>query len=232
MKDATLNQASKILSLFAETSNEQIQAILGSGLLADLRDGNINKVNRDEYRRLCGLNPFNEFESKLKLAFLLESVGTITILATTGKFVVRDRFVVNTKQNASVKISDVGDNFTKWFFGKIEEPISETELRYQTLRKASVDGPIIAELGGDNKAEITLTEIFALIATQSNGESGALLNNDRANIFYVKDINDMLRAVRVYWGGDGWCVYAYSVGFPRGWRDGDRVFSRNSCRTL
>ncbi|MEK9186401.1 MAG: hypothetical protein AAB885_02325, partial [Patescibacteria group bacterium] len=54
---ATLNQAAKILELFKETPNEQIQAILGSGLLTDLRDANISKINREDYRRVCGLKP-------------------------------------------------------------------------------------------------------------------------------------------------------------------------------
>ncbi len=36
MNKATLNQAAKILSLFEKTSTEQLQAILGSGFLADI----------------------------------------------------------------------------------------------------------------------------------------------------------------------------------------------------
>src|SRR3989344_8812300 len=47
--------------------------------------------------------------------FLLEFVGTVVIPATTIKFVAKDKFVINTKRNAPVKISYVGGNFTEWF---------------------------------------------------------------------------------------------------------------------
>ena len=57
MKKATLNQAAKILSIFENTPAEQIQEILSSGLLADLRDGNITNVDRDEFRKILGLIP-------------------------------------------------------------------------------------------------------------------------------------------------------------------------------
>ncbi len=59
MKDATLKQASKLLLLFGDTPSEQLQAILASGLLADLRDANIANINRDEFRKMIGLKPLN-----------------------------------------------------------------------------------------------------------------------------------------------------------------------------
>ena len=57
MENATLKQAAKIISLFNETPNEKVQALLASGLLADIRDGNVAQVNRDEFRGLLGLDP-------------------------------------------------------------------------------------------------------------------------------------------------------------------------------
>lgn len=57
MKDATLNQAAKILTLFGDTPCEQVQALLASGLLADLRDANVAEVERDAFRKLVGLKP-------------------------------------------------------------------------------------------------------------------------------------------------------------------------------
>ncbi len=59
MKYGTLKQASKVLSLFEETPGEQIQALLESGLLADLRDGNVAEVKRGDFRKLVGLVPFS-----------------------------------------------------------------------------------------------------------------------------------------------------------------------------
>lgn len=167
----------------------------------------------------------------IKPELLLEPVDTVVIPATTVPFVAKDRFVVNTKRNAPVKISAVWDNFTGWFLsgdGKTEDPESEQTLRYHKLRKSSVDGPIITELGGEEKSETTLTEMFSLMEKQKNGEDGVLLNNGYANIFYIRDQNGVLRAVSVYWLGGGWSVGADSVESPYGWLVGYRVFSRNS----
>ena len=162
---------------------------------------------------------------------ILELVSTVAVSATTIKFVAKDRFVVNTKRNAPVKISYLGDNFKACFLngnGKTEDPISKQTLRYHKLRQYSVDGPIINELGGEEKSETTLTEMFSLMEKQKNGKNGVLLNNGYANIFYIRDKNGVFRAVRVFWYDDGWDVDAYSVEYPGRWLGGHHVFSRNS----
>src|SRR3989344_3662326 len=162
---------------------------------------------------------------------ILELVSTIMVPGTTTKFVAREKFVINIKPNALVKISFIGDNFAGWFLagdGKIEGPREETKLRYHKLLESSVDGPIIQELGGEERSETTLSEMFFLMKTQKNGEAGVLLNTGYANIFYITDRAGMLRSVFVYWFGDGWCVYASSVLYPFRWFVGRHVFSRNS----
>ena len=161
---------------------------------------------------------------------LLELVGTVSVPVTTEKFVVRERFVINAGRKAAVTISYLGGNFREWFLGKTEEPMAETTLRCYMLHKASVDGPIIAELGGERKAETYLAGIYALMALQPRGEKGVLLTNGYANIFCVYDVNGVLRAVGVSWnaGVGGWGVGASSVGDPGGWSGGDQFFSCNS----
>ncbi len=219
MSTATLGQAKHLLTLFDGVPAEQLTALYESGLLSDLSKADVAKVDRDEFRRVIGLG------------ILLESIGLVIIPATTEPFVAKDKFVVNTKRNATVKISAVWDNFTSWFLsgaGKTEDPIGEQTLRYHKLRKSSVDGPIITELGGEVKVETTLSEMFSLMEKQKHGEDGVLLNNGYANIFYIRDQNGVLRAVCVDWVGDGWYVRAGSVERPGGWSGGNRVFSRNS----
>lgn len=159
---------------------------------------------------------------------ILDFIDTVVTSATTEKFVAKEKFVVNTKDGAPVKISYLSGNFRKWFYDKTEYIIEEQELRYAKLSKSSVDGPIIEELGGEAKAETTLSEMFDLMLKQNNGEDGVLLNNGYANIFYIKDISGVLRAVDVSWHGGGWNVGASSVESPPGWFDGRQVFSRNS----
>jgi len=67
---ATLDQATKILEVFKGTPTEQIQDILSSGLLADLRDANIGIIDRSTYRNMCGLLP-KEF-----LTWKIINIGT------------------------------------------------------------------------------------------------------------------------------------------------------------
>ena len=217
MKDATLKQARKILDIFSDTPLEQIQEIISSGLLADLRDGNIAGVSRENFRRILGLNSLS----------LLELIGTVNVPATTKAYVVRDHISELRKKRKMY----TGSNFENWFFDKTVEPILKSELCYYKLSKGSVDGPIIAELGGETRAEITPAEMFSLMKMQANGEDGALLTSDYANIFYIRDINGVLRAVRCYWSDDGWVVRASSIECPDEWYGGYQVFSRNSSKT-
>ncbi len=160
---------------------------------------------------------------------ILEFIGMVAVSATTSKFVAKEKFVRDTGDKARVKISYLGDNFTAWFLkgdGKTEESMTEQTLRYAKLRKASKDIPIVNELGGEEKSETTLSEMFSLMGKQGKGEAGVLLNNGYANIFYIRDMNDVLRAVDVRWLGRGWDVDAGPLAYPLGWRAGRQVFSR------
>lgn len=57
MSTATLKQAGKIISVFEDISTERMQAILESGLLTDLRDGDISRIDRKKFRRDLALDP-------------------------------------------------------------------------------------------------------------------------------------------------------------------------------
>ncbi|MFH1772844.1 MAG: hypothetical protein ABH818_00585 [Patescibacteria group bacterium] len=173
--------------------------------------------------------------------FLLGFIGVVVVPATTKKFIAREKFAINISNKDLVRISNLGDNFKEWFLYKIEEPISEVTLCYQELLKDSVDGPIIAELGGVKKAETTLAEMFFLIDKQREGKNRVLLTTGHANIFYVRDDELVLRAVRIYCGDNSWDIDAGTIDDPDRWGDGwganmdsiencggeDRVFSRN-----
>ena len=189
------------------------------------------------FNKLGGINGVKRFlQDKTKVVEaeeivkkLLEPIGTVTILATKKKFVAKKKFIIDTSDKAKIKISYLGDNFKKWFLDKAEEPIKETKLRYDRLTECSVDEPIITELGGEEKAETTLTEVFSLMEKQPNGKDGDLLNNGYANIFYVRDADGVLRAVNVNWNDGGWNVNANTVENPNRWNVGNVVFSRNYC---
>lgn len=167
-------------------------------------------------------------EAPRKTDALFQVLGTVTIPATTERFVARDKFILNYGKNAKpgVRISYLDDNFSAWFLDKVEEPATEITIRCARLTRSELDGPITAELG-DHK-ETTLAQIYWLMERQPNGDKGRLLTNGWATVFYAPDVNGVLRAVVVGWRGLGWIMCATSVEYPSGWRDGAQVFSRNS----
>ena len=140
----------------------------------------------------------------------------------------RDHFVINISQDASIIVPYIGGNFRRWFLNKIEEPFATNVLRGSTLCETSRDGPIIAELGGEKEALTTLTEIFACMELQAGGKRKPLLTNGYPNIFYVRDADNMLRAVCILWRNGGWSVNAWTIDASSKWSAGSLVFSRIS----
>jgi hypothetical protein len=157
---------------------------------------------------------------------LLEVVTTIS-LSATPKFVAIDNFKVNTARRAPVKISYLGSNFTAHFLageGKTEDPADAVELTVRKLLKNSLDKPIMDELG--EKTETTLAQFYEALRLQRGGKRGALLTDGWWNIFYIRDADGTLWAVRAYWRGGGWGLRATSVAGPSAWRAGRQVGSR------
>lgn len=115
-----------------------------------------------------------------------------------------------------MKISYLSGNFREWFGTEFPEP-KEIKLEFRILEKSMNDQKILDELKPE---AITLNELAYVLENE-------LLDKDDVYICYIKDKNNNLRAVSVYWDGDGWLVDAFSVGYPFRWSAGCRVFSSN-----
>jgi len=198
----------------------------------DYTAGQLNAMVKKLIEQVGKKGPDLLLQGKLKIeaikVSILNWIETTKTSATTEKFVAKEKFVKDSKE---VKFYGIWNNFTEWFLsddGKIEDPIGSQELRYGNLTKDSVDRPIIEELGGEAKAETTLSELYDLLKKQAKGEEGDLLTNGYANIFYIKNTEDVLRAVHVYWHNAGWYVSASSVESSYGWSARYRVFCCNS----
>jgi len=155
---------------------------------------------------------------------LLDPVTTSEVAGVVS-FIAKDKFREG-KTTDSVKIAWLGSNFENNFLGKTEKDVAPATLRIQKLKEASLDTPILAELG--DRAETTLAQLWELMKLQGSGQNGVLLVNGYANIFYVRDKNDVLWAVYALWYSvsDGWDVGADSVEHPRRWDVDNRVVSR------
>lgn len=156
---------------------------------------------------------------------LLEPIAMVSYPAV-GAFSSKEKLAIGTQDG--VVIGWLGDNFKKHFLGKNEVGVPAQQLRVHRLRKNSVDGPIIKELGGEEIVETNLATMFEAMKKQCSGQTGDLLVNGYANIFYVRDAAGTLWAVYCDWRSDPryWCVEAYPITYPRGWSAGRQVFSR------
>lgn len=157
--------------------------------------------------------------------------SNITIIsATTKSLIARDTFKIDENQRNAVKIIHIGDNFYKWFLDKVEQPFSGSTIYGQNLNRRSVDLQILSELGGLEKVETTLTEIYVMMERQGTVEVD-LLDSKNASIFYVRDSTGVIRVVRLRWDYEhwqGWIIDACSLGLLRGHEVGVKVFSHNA----
>jgi hypothetical protein len=151
---------------------------------------------------------------------LLVPLQSDVVPATTAPVIIRDFF----KMNSGVRISTMFFEFKNRFFDKTEWPAAEVTYCNYSLLYNSSDGPIIAELGGENKVEATFTAVFAFLQRQPKGEPGFLQTNGYANIFYVRDKEGTLCALRTGWTADGWVLDAISVADPAAWNGEHHIF--------
>jgi len=163
--------------------------------------------------------------SKLALQYLRLIADGITIVTQPFK---KDSFFT---KNGPVKLY-FWDTFTNWILKAIpnEIPAFEGILSQTELTKSMNDSEILNEL--NNPKPFTIPEFVAilrdLLTKQVNGESGRLLTNGYANIFYVQLADGRVVVVYASWValGRGWYLHANGVGDDR-WNDGNRVFSRS-----
>ncbi len=113
--------------------------------------------------------------------------------------------------------------FDDWFGSKKEEDawriITPLMITYEKVS----DQEIIDNLGGEEKAEVKLADIWRLLCRQEY-EWGTLQAEGQANIFYVRDREGVLRVVIIHWGYSNWVINAFRLN-EHEWKAGGWVFS-------
>lgn len=145
------------------------------------------------------------------------------------RLVASEKFVIDISEDAKCKISYLGKNFPAWFINKVETDIPLSVLTYSKLTKSANDTEIVSALGGEEKAELFLAEMFYLMFQQPKGEEGVLLRTGEVNFFYVRDMSGVLRTIRVLWQEGGWGIHAIHPHDPLNlptWSEGSRIFFR------
>jgi hypothetical protein len=174
-------------------------------------------------------NPWAEV--KKVASNLLAFVKEVTLPAVRA-FKPADHLVVTPdkqRKNAKVVVGYISDNAKEVMRGLVEpEAADEVKLRIHQLREASVDGPIIAELGGEEVVTTSFARMWQMTEKQGHGEEGDLLVNGYANIFYIRDAKGVLWVVYCFWRASRgyWRFRAHSVAPPDAWYAGSQVVSR------
>jgi len=97
---------------------------------------------------------------------LIKFLGTVPVPASDKPFVVRDNFKIDTSKKARIRIYFFNEMFEKEFLDKIEAPSVNSSIRYGRLHKYQASRPTVDFLGGEEKAETSLKEIFTLMEKQ------------------------------------------------------------------
>lgn len=162
------------------------------------------------------------WEALVSSMAIFDQVGIVD-LPETGKFIPSEHFTYEGKE---VAIFDIKNEFKSCYFSKIEKSQKEVQLNISTLTK---DDVMLATFFAllRSRIETTLSNIWELLKRQPNGEPGVLLTKGNlSNVFFVRDIEGHLSAVKITYGKIGWCIDANTYGGI--WTKGDRIFSRNS----
>lgn len=167
-------------------------------------------------------------ESFKKLGRIIQAVR---ILPVSKKFVAREKFLINTENKKVVRISAMNDSFKEWFLDQIEDSFSGSLLICRNLQEYSGDDVIIAEIGNREKAKTSLREMFYVMeAWSQDKESGLTCKETIDHVFYVKDVQDIIRSIKVNWSKDGWSLDAFPIEDSGEWEVNSRIFYRHSLR--
>ncbi len=115
------------------------------------------------------------------------------------------------------------------FLDKIETNVDDAVIVGHELLKDSRDPPILNKLRRRYK-ETTFSQFYALLKAQSQRQEGLLLVDGQTNIFYVRDKNGKSRVLLASWSPcyGYWDVGFNLIGCGPPWRQGSRIFSRDS----
>ena len=152
---------------------------------------------------------------------ILKEIGVVKVVETPNSVDPIFLSPSTTESGAKVKIGLTGKDFDRWFVGGV------SELKYSILTKPSANHEILTRLG--DKAITTLSNLAYLLSLHANGNNEVLLTEMYANIFYIRDQQDIIRAVSIYQNRlpCHWILYPVAITDSYKWSAGHRVFSRN-----
>lgn len=160
-------------------------------------------------------------------AALLEPIFNIIVPISTTKFIAGEKFVVCTDAEAQVRIASIMGSFYDGFLTGDVRGLSEQQtLCCSKLLQTSSSELILATLGGENEAEVTLEEMYCPMVEQGSRESNTVLSRELTNLFFIRDVSGILQAVKLLWMGNGWGICSHAIDNQSNFVPFCRVFSR------
>jgi hypothetical protein len=155
----------------------------------------------------------------------LKENGAVIVGPLKGTFI-SEKFFNDKNKNVKICIEGDFENSVLKSAGSVSEQPPTAIISF-TLAKAIDDSKIRSNLPKNHVFDIgDLWMIADLIKKQPNGESGDLLADGNANLFYVQ-VGASVPVVCVYMDGSVWHILAWVLGCDARWDDGSRVFSRH-----
>lgn len=149
---ATLKQGKKILTIFEDAPSEKIQALIESGYLADLRDGDISRLNRNVFRQWLGLDPIG-VETRNAFLRLISGEESIVIDptdATDGREILAE---------ADGLFVYFDPDFRNWRADEPGQPTGETVVDVYEMKKHATFQQMFGSLGADPRQPETVRRL-------------------------------------------------------------------------
>ncbi len=129
------------------------------------------------------------------------------------KFIVGENYVINTSENALVRISFLDQEFINMFLGKNEEYHEPRKLESKSIRICRSDArEVFLELGGNQKAVVDLQDILGWAKDKCRNYEESHDNYFKcAFAFFVYDTFNLLRIIKVYFSVNGLDIYAFVI---------------------
>ncbi|MEA3449898.1 MAG: hypothetical protein U9Q85_02875 [Patescibacteria group bacterium] len=168
MRKATLNQVVKILSIFDDTPVEQIQEILGSGFLEDIRDADIKEVNRSLFRKMLGLKPLHVTKDKLFLRLISDE--SLAVKATDKKRIIAE---------ANDVFKWVDPDFKNWGADEVGSETDKIPTYMYEMEKNGKFQELFGSIGDIKKICFTQEQIISFVEKRNR------FWTDRYAIFFL-----------------------------------------------
>jgi len=122
-----------------------------------------------------------------------QALALFQIPATAENFVVKERF---STVNPSLNLVDVDRSFIDFFGGLVEGPQVLSSAYTRLLPRRMRDGNILSRMaGGESKAFLSMYAVYYLLEQELIQGAGFLVDDGKANIFYVYDQEKVPRAL-------------------------------------